>query len=1669
MKKISKYVSICLLVLASLQGHAFNCESQADGPWYSASTWINCNGTYPRNDDNVTIKISTQVTLTSVTNKLESLFVETGGYLIIDVGTPPDVIINANNSMTSTIDLSNASLILKNDLIINANNKNLLIGTVNGDFNLELNSVAETHLTNTIGRIDPIRSLSLDTGGTTFLEDPNGTAGIETIKVNQFMEFNNAVQLDANTYLKCQDGTITFNNTIDASQGSDFVIRESINSIINFNDKIGSMQEPKKLSILNSDGALVNINTSEIRTQEKQRWDLDVVLNSPTQEVLMNSSDGFTIRFGKPSATFSVRSESANTNSLILGTAGPVDIMSNIGDNNQALNNLIIGTPATITLSKSNISVADTLSFVGPVVLENNMILQAGFLEVQDNLDNGGFDLTVDITTNFGSTILGVLSGSGDFIKNGVGEIDFSSVNTLTGNVFINNGRIFSFINSENTIPAVPVISVDSMGNFGLYSGNSSVFQMKATQTIKGTGNLGSMGQSIVLPAGATIEPGFSPGILTASSVAMQSGSQLNIELNGIAVGTEYDQLVVDDIDLDADSNGGATLGLSVGSPLQTGDNFTIIKSTSAISGTFKGLNEGAQINVNGYLFSISYVGGSGNDVVLTVVSTRYYVNANSATPLDGSSWTNAFVNLQDALAVVQEGDEVWVAQGVYYPDEGGTQIDNDQTSSFDLIESVAIYGGFDGTENNRDQREPTSNITILSGDIEQDDVNSDGNFIAESSNNIKNSNSFHIVTGSAVTTQAIIDGFTVTAGKANSVSGDPLDRGAGIYCGLNTSGPSINNVVFIGNYTKRRGAGLYGCSQSINNTSFINNYSDDLAGAVFAFGGEMNNVVFLDNSSTVSAGALLNVGLPLTIINSTFEGNQEYNFDGGAIYTKSDIMLENVLFKGNRAGTISNVGEGGALFVFGASTANLTNVTFSGNRAKGLGGAISISSTATLNIQNSIIWNNLDSAGLGTSSASINIPVGGVLNNSFSLIQGFGTAGVGNLDEDPLFITSTNPNAAPTSAGNAHLTAASPAIDVGDNNLSTELVDLDGGNRVINGTVDLGAYEFLGYTVNVTVEGLNSGTVILQNNGGDDLSFNSNSSQSFGVLLAHTENYSVSILSQSSTPNQNCVISNGSGVINGADVDVSVTCTTLQYNIGVDVSGLANGVTLSLLNNAETLDITSNGLSNFATALDDLSIYAVSITAQPSSPNQQCLITSNNASGNLSGADKVITIECTTLQYTVGVNVLGLANGVTLSVLNNAETLDITSNGLSNFATALDDLSIYAVSITAQPSSPNQQCLITSNNASGNLSGVNEVINIQCTTLQYTVGVNVSGLANGGSLSLLNNAETLEITSNGLSNFATALDDLSIYAVSITSQPSSPNQQCVIISNNASGNLSGADKVITIECTTLQYTIGVNVAGLASGNTVGFENNGEGLSVYVDGQFNFSTALDDGSTYEVTVTSQPTTPNQMCSVVSNTGSLSGSDVLLIVTCTTNQYFVGGMASGLAGGNTVTLSLGAQDLDISNNAAFVFLNPLSDESDYFVSVLNQPTVPNQTCDLVNPTGTIAGNDVTDIEVNCITNQYTVGGTVAGLHLGNNLVIQNNNSDDLTITNSGNFDFVTAIDDLQSYNATILSQPNNPIQPCVISNNTGNVAGSNVTSISIVCEFGDDLIYSGGFE
>ena len=402
-----------------------------------------------------------------------------------------------------------------------------------------------------------------------------------------------------------------------------------------------------------------------------------------------------------------------------------------------------------------------------------------------------------------------------------------------------------------------------------------------------------------------------------------------------------------------------------------------------------------------------------------------YYVDASVASGGDGSSWTNAFNYLQDALAVTGAGDEIHVVAGTYYPDEstaGGDTDDRDAT--FQLQSGVAIYGGYPNGGGTRDWM---ANVTTLSGDIDQNDPNSSGN-------------SYHVTTGSGTDDTAVLDGFIVSGGNADGNDALVRSYGGGIY---NHSGsPTLSNIIFSGNSAKDDGGGMsnYYSNPVLSNVFFSNNSAYYGGGMLNYYSNPtLNNVTFSDNFSTVA-----------------------FSMGGGMFNYHSNPTLSNVTLSGNSAG------DGGGMFNQYSSPA-LINVTFSGNLANsGEGGGI-INYDSSPILQNTILWG--DSANVsGHEIYNTGITSNPMLN--YVLLEGGCTAISENngsttncsniLTADPLFMFPITAASAPTAAGDYRLQAASPAIDVGDSSLvpGSVITDLDGNPRIASCAVDMGAYE---------------------------------------------------------------------------------------------------------------------------------------------------------------------------------------------------------------------------------------------------------------------------------------------------------------------------------------------------------------------------------------------------------------------------------------------------------------------------------------------------------------------------------------------------------------------------------------------------------------------------------
>ncbi|WEK18236.1 MAG: Ig-like domain-containing protein [Candidatus Pedobacter colombiensis] len=484
--------------------------------------------------------------------------------------------------------------------------------------------------------------------------------------------------------------------------------------------------------------------------------------------------------------------------------------------------------------------------------------------------------------------------------------------------------------------------------------------------------------------------------------------------------------------------------------------------------------------------------------------ATRWHVKANATGANNGADWTNGLTRLQSALGMAKDGDEIWVAKGVYSP---AAHVD----STFNLVSGVKLYGGFAGTE------------TLLSQRI----ADANGKFTLNNTELSGASINKHVVSSTTLmSVETLLDGFTVSGGNAtvNAIYGTGIyslvaavngtyknlivknnigaTLGAGMY---NTAiAIKLENILFEGNMatlSTRYGGGLYnnGANAIINNVTFRGNQAIQ-GGGMYNNSNNVttNNAVFENNSVTTIGGGLVNAGSNFILNNAVFENNTATTA-GGGFNTAGSATLTDVTFRGNKATTtgagisgtgtltidrglfINNIAvqNGGGIFMSGTGTTTLTNVAFSRNAVTSTstyyGGGVYAGSTTTnivngtfskntvartavnsggglyraggtVNVTNSILWGNTQGTGL---SDQLNTGVTSVANSTVE--DGYAT-GSAILVGDPLFTDPANDNLT--------LKTGSLAIDKGNNAATATSKDLDGNPRIYNSIVDHGAYE---------------------------------------------------------------------------------------------------------------------------------------------------------------------------------------------------------------------------------------------------------------------------------------------------------------------------------------------------------------------------------------------------------------------------------------------------------------------------------------------------------------------------------------------------------------------------------------------------------------------------------
>lgn len=442
-----------------------------------------------------------------------------------------------------------------------------------------------------------------------------------------------------------------------------------------------------------------------------------------------------------------------------------------------------------------------------------------------------------------------------------------------------------------------------------------------------------------------------------------------------------------------------------------------------------------------------------------------------------------------------------------------------------------------------------------------------------------------------------------------------------------------------------------------------------------------------------------------------------------------------------------------------------------------------------------------------------------------------------------------------------------------------------------------------------------------------------------------------------------------------------------------------------------------------------------------------------------LTVAISILFVSCggsstSTSNYSVGGTVSGLTGtGLVLQDIN-TDNLSVTTNGNFTFATALPAGAAFSVTVLTQPSNPAQTCAVTYG-ASGTVNGTITYVQITCTNTTFSLGGTVSGLSGTGLVLQDNGGSNLSVSANGSFAFSAPVSRGSSYNVTVLTQPSSPAQTCGV-TNGYGADVLGNVADIQVLCitTTVTYTIGGTVTGLSGSGLVLQNNSSNTLSIATNGSFTFTTPVASGSNYSVTVLSQPSSPAQNCVVTGGSGVANANNTSVLVTCTTITYSIGGTISGLTGTGLVLQDNGGSNLPISAGAAsFTFSAQVPSGSTYAVTVLTQPSDPN--CTVANGSGTVTSASVTNITIVCSSTSYNIAITVSGLPPNTSAGLQDNGSDNLSVSASGvATNFNTPVASGAAYAVTVTKQPAGAT--CAVgANGSGTVASSNV-SVAVTC-------------
>ena len=402
------------------------------------------------------------------------------------------------------------------------------------------------------------------------------------------------------------------------------------------------------------------------------------------------------------------------------------------------------------------------------------------------------------------------------------------------------------------------------------------------------------------------------------------------------------------------------------------------------------------------------------------------YVTQNGAGLKDGTSWDNAFGDINAAITAAADNGKlpVWIAAGTYYGDGIA------ENNAFTVAPGVSIYGGFAGNEPKTydlSLRDFETNKTILDGQNVQRVLYSGGSYYESSG----------------------IDGFTIQ-------NGVQTNSGGGVYMEYTTM---TNCVVKNNESTNSGGGGVYMSLSNLLNCSITDNVCQYWGAGVYAYRGSTisgcliaNNVQNYPGISDSFAGGI-RAYYDVVIKNCIIKNNSSYNT--GGVSLEYGATLENCLVANNTGGAIT-----GGVFMWTESWSGESKLT-NCDVVRNDGGGISGSGT----IINTIAWGNekngspLDMEGSGITAT--NSAVGGGCSGINNVILDVENTGTGFYH--PKFASPSTTAGVETTPGSWswQLTDGSVCANRGTSEgITVPEKDLAGNDRVQQGIIDMGCYE---------------------------------------------------------------------------------------------------------------------------------------------------------------------------------------------------------------------------------------------------------------------------------------------------------------------------------------------------------------------------------------------------------------------------------------------------------------------------------------------------------------------------------------------------------------------------------------------------------------------------------